>query len=65
MHWNVWKYSDLIITRKFFLAPAEGYGPSGPKVILPDKQTDERTDEWTDEWTDKRTTGLRELDIIL
>ena len=44
----------------FFLAPAEKCslrliqkGPSGPKVILPDGLTDERT------------TGLRELDILI
>ena len=36
----------------FFLTPAEGQGPSGPKVILPDGRKDERT------------TGLRELDIM-
>ena len=34
----------------FFLTPAEGQGPSGPKVILPDGRTI------------GRTTGLRELD---
>ena len=34
----------------FFLAPSEGQCPSGPKVILPDGQTNDRT------------TGLRELD---
>ena len=27
-------------TGGFFLAPVEDYGPSGPKVILPDGQTD-------------------------
>ena len=34
-------------TGGFFLAPAEGKGPSGPKVILPAGRTDEQTDEWT------------------
>ena len=29
----------------FFLAPAEGKNPSGPKVTLPDRQTDGRTDK--------------------
>ena len=38
----------------FFLAPAEGQGLSGPKVTLPDEQTDGRTDG--------RTMGLKELD---
>ena len=36
----------------FFLAPLEDYGPSGPKMVLPDGRTD------------RRTTGLRELDIF-
>ena len=51
------------ITRKFspptggfFLAPAEGLGPSGPKVILPDGLTDGLMDGLT---------GLRELDLII
>ena len=37
-------------------------GPSGPKVILPDRRTDGRTDGRTGGLTDGRTTGLRELD---
>ena len=53
-------------TRGIFLAPAEGSkfrlqqkGPSGPKVILPDRrtdgQTDRRTDRQMDRWTDGQT----------
>ena len=36
------KFSPL--TGGFFLAPAEGKGPSGPKITLPDGRTDGRTD---------------------
>ena len=46
---------QIFLTRKFspptggfFLAPAESWGPSGPKVTLPDGRTDGRTDERTD-----------------
>ena len=37
----------------FFLAPAEGQGHLGPKIMLSDGRTD------------RRTTGLRELDLTV
>ena len=41
--WLRTKYK-ILESSAFFRAPPEGQGPSGPKVILPDGQTDEQTD---------------------